>query len=90
MTEADVGLYCDGVRIAFIKDGELLNENYGLDEFCLPAGAPVIDASFESIRAARVGRTEISYRRKETEGSADFYFPHGLEYKRGRRYEFLS
>ena len=77
VTEADVGLYCDGVRIAFIKDGELLNENYGLDEFCLPAGAPVIDASFESIRAARVGRTEISYRRKETEGSADFYFPHG-------------
>lgn len=75
--ETDVGLCFDGVRIAFFKDGELLNENYGFDEFCLPEGAPVTDASFENIRVAKVGNIVTDYCEKVTGGSADFYFPYG-------------
>ncbi|MBQ8893745.1 MAG: hypothetical protein IJ043_04975 [Clostridia bacterium] len=69
-----LGLYFDGVRIAFLKEGELLNENYGMDEFCPPEGP--LSAAIP-VQVASEPPVTLCWREETTEMSAGFYFPHG-------------
>lgn len=59
-----IGLWFDGTWLRFMKDGELLNENAGLDNFCTPTGELFIDAGMEGVEVAEIAgrRTLISLR----------------------------
>lgn len=78
MQDGRIGLCFDGTWLRFFKDGELLNENSGLDNFCTPSGELFIDADMAGIEVASLSApVSPSYRDEPCNLSPDFYFPYG-------------
>lgn len=72
-----IGMYFDGTWIRFMKGGEVLNQNSGLDEFCPPAGELYVDEILKDTFVGEASDVDISYREIESKTSADFFFPYG-------------
>lgn len=77
MKDGNIGIYFDGTWVRFMKDGEILNENSGMDCFCKPSGDIFTDDMLKGIRVARVENVTVTYREEKTEVSPAFYFPEG-------------
>lgn len=73
----EIGVYFDGTWIRFMANGEILNENSGLDCFDYCGGEIFIDNSFKDVKVARVEGFNLTYREEKSYVSPSFYFPHG-------------
>lgn len=78
VNEGNIGLYFDGSWVRIMQNGEVLNENSGLDCFMAPSGEIYIADEFEDIKVSKVSAVKITYRQEKSSMSADFYFPHGF------------
>lgn len=78
LTDGNIGIYFDGTWVRILQNGEVLNENSGLDKFCMPSGIMYIDEDFKDIKVAKIDSVNIDYRIEKSDTSADFYFPHGF------------
>ena len=67
----------DGTWLRFVKDGEVLNENSGLDAFLTPDGAIFVDPAV-SLLVSPVTEITRSYREEKSNAPMDFYYPHGF------------
>ena len=76
--EGNIGIYFDGAWVRIIQNGEILNENSGLDCFCEPSGDIYISDEFKDIKVAKSELVKVTYREEKCDMSADFYFPHGF------------
>lgn len=76
--EGNIGIYFDGAWVRIMQNGEILNENSGLDCFCEPSDDIYISDDFKDIKAAKVNGVNVTYREQKCDMSADFYFPHGF------------
>ena len=74
----NIGIYFDGSFIRFMANGEILNENSGLDCFYYDGGKVVISDDFKGIKVAQVKNVKLTYREEKSDVSPAFYFPHGL------------
>lgn len=75
--DAEIGIYFDGTWLRFMLNGEIINENSGLDRFDYNGGEIFIDNSFKEIKVATVKETELTYRQEKQNISSAFFFPHG-------------
>ena len=75
--DSEIGLVFDGAFISFVKDGEILNQNSGMDNFCAPDGEIFADELFKGTEIAAIDKTNVTYREEKTNGSGAFYFPVG-------------
>lgn len=75
--ESEIGLFFDGTWLRFMANGEVLNENSGLECFNIINDEIFIDESFEGIKVAVVNDVKLSYRDEKVDISPSFYFPHG-------------
>lgn len=73
----EIGIYFDGCWIRFMQNGEVLNENSGMDCFAESSGEIFIDESFKDIRVSEVNSVEVKYIERESSISPDFFFPYG-------------
>lgn len=75
--DGGIGIYFDGVWIRFMQNGEVLNENSGLDCFSESDGEIFIDDTIKDIKAAKVDSITVTYREEKSDASPAFYFPYG-------------
>lgn len=73
----DIGIFFDGTWLRFMANGEILNENSGLDRFCYNGGDIFIDESFKEIKVSAINQYELTYREESADISPAFFFPHG-------------
>ena len=76
--DGNIGIYFDGCWVRIMQNGEILNENSGLDCFCEPTGEIFIADNFKRLKVATVNSVKVTYREEKCDMSADFYFPHGF------------
>ncbi len=74
----NIGIYFDGTWVRIMQNGEVLNENSGLDCFCKQSGSIFIADEFKDIKVAKIISADVTYRVEKSDMSADFYFPHGF------------
>ncbi|MBQ8351959.1 MAG: hypothetical protein IJY20_07975, partial [Clostridia bacterium] len=74
VADKPLSLWFNGTWLRLLLDGEVLNENSGVGNLCLPQA---IEGG-QSVRIAAVEGSTVSYRTEETDEPADFYFPHGF------------
>lgn len=70
-------LYFDGIWLRFLdENGNLLNENSGVDCFCEPKGVLYKDSAVTALKNVSLDKTlKMAYRKFEEEGNADLYSP---------------
>ena len=76
--EANIGIYFDGTWVRIMQNGEVLNENSGLDTFCESSGDIFIADDFKDIKVSKVINVNVTYRQEKSDINADFYFPYGF------------
>lgn len=72
-----IGIYFDGTWIRFMKDGEILNENSGLDAFCEPNGEIFIDEALKGTAVSEVREAVLKYRDEAEDSDISVYYPYG-------------
>lgn len=73
----EIGLYFDGTWLRFMANGEVLNENSGLECFDINGHEVFVDDEFKDIKASVVKDFELTYREQKSDSSPSFFFPHG-------------
>lgn len=76
--KGNIALVFDGVWVRFMQNGEILNENSGMDMFCEPNGEVFVDESFKGVEIASFDKAVVTYREQKVNSTGAFYFPHGF------------
>ncbi len=75
--ESEIGIYFDGTWLKFMANGEILNENSGLERFDIKNNEVFVEKDFEGIKVAVVEEVTLSYREETSNVSPSFFFPYG-------------
>lgn len=74
VADEPITLWFDGTWMRLLLDGEVLNENAGVGDLCLPESV----VCHADITVAAVENFTRTYRTEEADIPADFYTPHGF------------
>ena len=70
-----LGFVFDGAWLRFVKDGEVLNENSGLDTLAPISNEVFIDPILDGIAIAPIGEISVSYTEKTSDTPMDLFYP---------------
>ena len=73
-----LALWFDGTWIRFLADGEVLNENSGLDGFCDPTGVLETDTRGGEFAPFSADTHTVDYRTGASDCLPGYYYPHGI------------
>ena len=74
VAETPLKIWFNGTWIRILLNGEVINENSGVGDLCLPTK---VECNAD-ITVAEVKETSVEVRRESSDTPADFFFPHGF------------
>lgn len=74
VTEKPLKIWFNGTWIRILLDGEVLNENSGVGDLCLPERVECNS----NVTIAEVKETSVDIRHEKSDTPANFFFPHGF------------
>ncbi len=72
-----LGLWFNGTWLRLMCEGEVLNENSGLEQFCAPTAGLCVDPEYRGVQVAPVSEVRRTFRQEISKVSPAFFVPRG-------------